>query len=136
MVHIRIKLLLTTGKGEKIIQGEKSTAASLLVKTMAELFSPHKETEQSPTWRPLTVLLLLLFLKHNLLDALPDLLGKGRGQRAGSKMKHLINGEGYSSRWPESFLYDPGSRGRSLQELGAPAAVPLGKAVAKAGCGS
>lgn len=44
MVHIRIKLLLTTGKGKKIIRGEKSTAASLLVKTMAELFSLHKET--------------------------------------------------------------------------------------------
>lgn len=29
MVHVRIKLLLTTGNGKKIIWGEKPTAASL-----------------------------------------------------------------------------------------------------------
>lgn len=135
MVRVRTKLLLTTGKGKKIIWREKPTAASqgsAINEDNGWIVFPAQRNLAVPNLEATHCLFLFLFLKHNLLDLLPDLWGKGRGQGAGSKMKHLINEEGCSAWWPESFLHDPGSRGRKLQELGAPAAVTLGKVVGKA----
>lgn len=103
---------------------------------MAELFSPALGNLAVPNLEATLCLFLFLSLKHNLLEALPDLWGQGRGQRAGSKMKHLVNEGSCSAWWPESFLCNPGSQERRLQELGAPAAFALGNVVVKAVGGS
>lgn len=139
MVHVRIKLLLTTGKRKKIIRGEKPTVASLgsaIKKDNGWIVFPALGNFAVPNLEATLCLFLFLSLKHDLLETLPDLWGQGRGQRAGSKMKHLVNEGNCSAWWPESFLCNPGSQERRLQELRAPAAFALGNAVVKAVGGS